>query len=281
MFQSKPIKKRTLYTMCRGARCTRSMVSVRVLHFCIFLGVEIGNILLAFIPFYDDHRTYFWATCPAWCVFSLLWLWSYIHACWLDSGSVEGELEKRGLLVNGELQELPPGIADLPRCAKCNMPKPERAHHCGVCNRCYLRWDHHCPVIGNCVALKNMKAFMLFLFYTCILVILSAVNAMMAYIVAGTLHVMIAYLILFAGFFVSASVGCFGCQYVPEVCVNRTTIEKIAGNDEHVYDEGKQKNIEQVFGEIPLLWFFPTPPRVKDFDIANYNVSHDNPGSTI
>jgi hypothetical protein len=67
--------------------------------------------------------------------------------------------------LEAEASSLPPDNMEtipLPRarfCKKCklnssllfrnflfqgNLPKPPRAHHCGICKKCTLRMDHHC-----------------------------------------------------------------------------------------------------------------------------------------
>lgn len=51
-------------------------------------------------------------------------------------------------------------------CKRCRVPKPPGAHHCSTCNRCVHAMDHHCPWINNCVGQRNLKMFLLFLFYT-------------------------------------------------------------------------------------------------------------------
>lgn len=50
-------------------------------------------------------------------------------------------------------------------CKKCNIPRPERAHHCKICKFCILKFDHHCPWIANCVGINNQKNFVQFLFF--------------------------------------------------------------------------------------------------------------------
>lgn len=51
-------------------------------------------------------------------------------------------------------------------CKKCQVPKPDRTHHCSTCKRCVLKMDHHCPWLSTCLGLHNYKAFVLFLIYT-------------------------------------------------------------------------------------------------------------------
>ena len=50
-------------------------------------------------------------------------------------------------------------------CRKCNVPRPERSHHCNVTGCCILRMDHFCPWINNCVGLGNYKFFLQLLIY--------------------------------------------------------------------------------------------------------------------
>lgn len=52
-------------------------------------------------------------------------------------------------------------------CKKCQADRPPRTHHCSTCNACVEGMDHHCPWIHKCVGIKNRKAFLLFLAYTC------------------------------------------------------------------------------------------------------------------
>lgn len=51
-------------------------------------------------------------------------------------------------------------------CKKCQVPKPDRTHHCSTCKRCVLKMDHHCPWLSTCLGLHNYKVFVLFLIYT-------------------------------------------------------------------------------------------------------------------
>lgn len=261
--------------MCGGdcARCKIHDIVARLVHFGLFAGAQTETIKLSLIPLYasgDTGRTCTYVLIAIWILFSILWFWSYIQTCWLDPGTILSELKRRGFWADGELAELPECIASMPRCSKCALPKPPRAHHCSECDRCYFRWDHHCPIVGNCIALRNMKAFMLFLFYSCVLLVLGGVNRIVSHFIAQTPSMLIAISCTLIFIIFGVCITCFGCQYIPEVCVNRTTIEKIAGNDPHTFDNGIQRNIQEVFGESCWLWFIPTPPRITGFIVSEH-----------
>lgn len=247
---------------------------IRCVIFCIFAAVQAVTVLVYLLPLFKTNSksssVAFIVLISIWGFLSLLWIWSYIVTCWMDAGSVENELYKRGLvnkegkIINEQL--LPPEIASIPRCNTCHLPKPYRTHHCSQCEKCYFRFDHHCDVIGNCIAYKNMKSFMLLLFYSSLLLFISAIISIVSYTMTEKVDLSYILVSCLFGILIGAVICIFGCMYVPEVCVNnRTTLERIAGNDPKFYDAGMNNNIKQVFGECPLLWIFPTRPSVDGF----------------
>jgi len=62
-------------------------------------------------------------------------------------------------------------------CEKCQVVKPDRAHHCSVCGHCNLKMDHHCPWVNNCVSFSNYKFFILFLGYALLYCLFISVTA--------------------------------------------------------------------------------------------------------
>jgi hypothetical protein len=57
-------------------------------------------------------------------------IFNYISAVITDPGSPSDENDRN--LVNGHLQL----SVNEPQCKKCQLPKPERTHHCSICKRC-------------------------------------------------------------------------------------------------------------------------------------------------
>lgn len=63
-------------------------------------------------------------------------------------------------------------------CIPCNRPNPPRSHHCVLCNTCILKRDHHCYVAATCVGFRNLRYFIVFLFYAVLATIFSTVHAL-------------------------------------------------------------------------------------------------------
>lgn len=71
-------------------------------------------------------------------------------------------------------------------CTKCECVKPPRAHHCSICGYCVLAMDHHCPWMNNCIGLYNMKAFLLFNFYTTLTGLYSSIRTLVEIVLCFT-----------------------------------------------------------------------------------------------
>jgi len=85
------------------------------------------------------------------------------------NASIDVDLEKKRVAAYGVLNdnvgtttisnEFPSTLSTF--CAKCQIRRPPRAHHCSQCNRCILHMDHHCPWVNNCIGYYNYRAFFL------------------------------------------------------------------------------------------------------------------------
>ncbi|OHT11855.1 DHHC zinc finger domain containing protein [Tritrichomonas foetus] len=156
--------------------CTRVCPNTFVLIFAGLLGY--ASILVVFpkLVFESNHPLIF-AFIGIIVVASFsMFIWCWITAATMDPGRVKDDLEARGLLKRIQRGDIPECLRDLPICMRCNLPMPVGSHHCEDCNACMLRYDHHCGVIGQCVADKNMKAFVLSFLYACIFGVLSSAS---------------------------------------------------------------------------------------------------------
>jgi len=61
-------------------------------------------------------------------------------------------------------------------CKRSGVIKPPTAHWCGEVQRVVLKMDHYCPWVNNVVGLFTQKYFLLFLFYTFLCCLFSAVT---------------------------------------------------------------------------------------------------------
>ena len=104
-------------------------------------------------------------------------------------------------------------------CKICNEFKPPRAHHCSMCERCVFRMDHHCPWVGNCVGLMNHKKFLLFLIYA----FLGLQSTGWGVLFTGGKKEFQG--TMYAGFFISLSVGILMGVHLFLVLCNWTTLE--------------------------------------------------------
>ena len=133
-------------------------------YFTIFLAcVLIGDVIYAIpaliIPAMTDAGSVFrWLHLGAFAWVSFGVYFNYFAACGTDGGVVPIDFVR---FSEGEHAR----EADVLYCRRCQLPRPERCHHCSLCGRCVLKMDHHCPWINGCVGYYNQRYFAGFLIY--------------------------------------------------------------------------------------------------------------------
>ncbi|XP_027445485.1 palmitoyltransferase ZDHHC20 isoform X6 [Zalophus californianus] len=118
-------------------------------------------------------------------------------------------------------------------CERCQLIKPDRAHHCSACDICILKMDHHCPWVNNCVGFSNYKFFLLFLLYSLLYCLFVATTVLQYFIKFWTnelsdtrakFHVLFLFFVSTMFFISVLSLFSYHCWLVGK---NRTTIVKI------------------------------------------------------
>lgn len=255
-------------------RC--AMYCARITWFVIWAVVTIGYItdfILAMIDKGLENKYRFGIIFVFYILFSIMFLWSYYVVCWGNPGNPEQFYKDLGIYDRIMEGNIPTPFDTLPLCPKCGLPKPPRTHHCSVCNKCSFRFDHHCPVIGNCIALYNIKAFILFPFYGGLVIIMLGIQVAFHY----------TWLISVIIFPIGLGVAFGTTNWCGSIISNETTLETIANNKEENYSKGCRVNYAEIYSPW-YLYLLPTRPQVSGFhwceEFIRYQVqkfSLDNP----
>ncbi|XP_036153346.1 palmitoyltransferase ZDHHC20 isoform X7 [Myotis myotis] len=195
-------------------------------------------------------------------------------------------------------------------CERCQLIKPDRAHHCSACDICILKMDHHCPWVNNCVGFSNYKFFLLFLLYSLLYCLFVATTVLQYFIKFWTLchrkstqscpkneltdtrakfHVLFLFFVSTMFFISVLSLFSYHCWLVGK---NRTTIESFSaptfsyGPDGNGFSLGYSKNWRQVFGDEKKYWLLPIfsslgdgcsfPTRLVGMDPEQASVTNQN-----
>lgn len=218
--------------------------------------------------------------------FWLLAIWSFLRCAFSDPGFVPRWWldQNQGCRTEPSYFGWMPGRPST--CGKCEVPRPERAHHCSICGKCVLRMDHHCPWVGNCVGAYNHKYFILMLFYGILAAMTygsSAAPVLAAMFGKGGGHWTIGNLgvkgwgLFSMGAVLSASLclamSILFLSHLWLMAVNRTSIE-VAYAGRNPYSKGVFENSAQLCGRFGIDWLLPIPsfrPMTDGCKYIDYN----------
>ncbi|VDK66445.1 unnamed protein product [Anisakis simplex] len=161
-------------------------------------------------------------------------------------------------------------------CYMCGLIKPDRCHHCMSCGACVVKYDHHCPWINKCVSYANYKFFVLYLFYSCVLIawcVLTSAECIVRYFVRqrwldGLPHfILVSAAVILCMVFSYYPLGQLLIYHFKLASLNETTCEQakppnIRGDPKADYNMGTYRNLRAAFGW--GLWLFPVETHVND-----------------
>lgn len=187
-----------------------------------------------------------------WCIFSaifVLWIISFFTLLFGDPGRMENELKNfKGTHACSVV------------CDKCQCVKPYRAHHCSRCGHCHARMDHHCDALGICIALRNLKIFLLFLFYSIIMLTIYAATC--CFRMFAVFHSGIPYMLLF-DVFAGGTLAMLLCillfDHLRNLFIGRTPLEQTF-NVVIETEKTHYERFQEAFGPPSINWILPVPP---------------------
>lgn len=157
-------------------------------------------------------------------------------------------------------------------CEFCNIVKPKRAHHCRQCGKCIMKMDHHCNWLYNCIGYSNYKYFLVFLFYTDLLLMFIMVTYLEALVESYVNPEIqdVGFFVRSFCFFLNATFAgiCFiftGFHVFYLLGTGKTTLEYCEKRDvkDELFEQGWIYNFREIFGCNPLFWFFPINTTTK------------------
>jgi len=218
--------------------------------------------------------------------FNITWcmaLWSYFKAHLTYPGTAPGRWKEFAVHAGEYLNVVParvewqPGKATF--CRKCDLPRPERAHHCNVCGCCILRFDHHCPWVNNCIGFRNHKFFLLLGVYTTLASYVGLITTFPELINCAmnmasrkdglqwveeklqTSDIIVFLIFSILTLVVATLLTVMLAIHLPFAAKNVTTVEDHYVNMPNPFDQGSvAANLAQVFGAYGPDWLLPVRP---------------------
>ncbi len=209
------------------------------------------------------------------CVASVMALWAY-GACMLMPQSRCDEVWTRVDQSRAAREEaaglLDDSIHGTVTCEECDAQQLPRSHHCDVCGTCVLRFEAHSKWVGRCVALENLKLYVLAHFYFAVLC--TTVLALhMSRFAANPFFAGPFWLLLFAtSSFVATTHAIVALRHVALhlwLLAFGMTVHEWRTNtkEEKTFNCGTKSNFESAFGKDGWLALLPIPAR---FDPLRY-----------